>query len=162
MNNAGRLRRASWPARTRRFRATRLLATLLATSCRASAAPAPDPPSPVPELVVTMVDHRFEYDPSIPSGPVLFRVDNVGSVAHDLRLIPLDDDVPAIEEQLRGTQRRVVTPLAAVRPRPPGTDGAFVVDLEPGRRYALICSLITKERQAHSRLGMASEFRAGP
>lgn len=108
-----------------------------------------------------MRDYRFDYESSIPPGRVLFRVHNRGQVVHDLNVIPLDEDVPPIAEQLAGSDRRVVTPIAAVRPRLPGTNGAFVVDLERGRRYAFLSFLSSSDNVSDASKGMASEFRPG-
>lgn len=114
-----------------------------------------------PEVVeVEMQDYRFVYDRPLGSGRALFKVRNVGTVDHDLTLFPLTDDIPPIDEQLRGSERRAVTPQARVKSRPPGTSTTFAADLAPGVRYALVCFVRDGEGQPHFVRGMSSEFRA--
>lgn len=118
------------------------------------------PPS-VPEVEVDMYDYGFRFDTSVPAGRVIFRVRNTGSVPHRVTLVPLPEDVPPIEEQVAGDERRTVNPLGATNRRAPGTGSAFAVDLEKGRRYALICYEKDDEGVVHARKGGAAEFRAG-
>lgn len=122
--------------------------------------PAPDSP---PEIVVTMKEYGFEFDSKfqgLPAGRVVFRMLNKGSERHTPSLIPLDDDVPPIDEQVRGTERRLVKPFAGVNDRSPGASGTFAVDLVPGQRYAFICYAYTPDNVAHSQKGMTWEGRA--
>ena len=106
-----------------------------------------------------MRDYRFDYVPPSGTGPTLFRVTNGGTVPHELEMLPLADDVPPIDVQLKGTQRRVVTPFAGVESRQPGRAGAFAVNLTPGVKYALICFLADPDGTSHAHEGMTSEFR---
>lgn len=115
---------------------------------------------PVPGVVeVDMADNRFDYDPAIGSGRVLFRVTNTGTVPHSLSLLPLTDDIPPIDDQLHGTTRRTILPLAAIKARPPGTSTTFAVDLTPGVRYAMVCFVDDADGVPHALKGMNSEFR---
>lgn len=126
--------------------------------------PSPDGrPLPAgPQVVdVEMRDYGFAYDGQITAGRVVFRVHNRGDVAHNLSVVPLTEDIPPIDEQLRGTQRRAITPLARVKARPPGTATTIAVDLTAGVRYAFICFVLDADGQSHSLRGMSSEFRAG-
>ncbi len=107
-----------------------------------------------------MSEYRFEYQPAVPSGRVVFQVVNVGRVDHKLSLLPLAEDFPPIDAQLHGPERVVMSPFADVPLRPPGATGTFAVDLEPGRRYAFICFLRDPDGQPHALKGMNSEFRA--
>lgn len=142
---------------------TRLAAAAMALVLGAACQVAPSagralPPGP--QIVeVTMREYRFDYVPPAGSGPTLFRVTNSGTVSHELEMLPLADDVPPIDVQLKGTQRRVVTPFAGVESRQPGRAGAFAVNLTPGVRYALICFLADPDGTSHAREGMTSEFR---
>lgn len=134
---------------------------LLATSaCTASSAPTIPLPAGEPTVVVSMDEYGFHYQPDIPSGRVVFRFDNVGELPHRVTVVPLDEDVPPIVEQLQGSDRRTVSPLAGIPGRPPGASGTFAVDLVPGVRYALICFVEDADGQSHASKGMASEFRA--
>lgn len=118
------------------------------------------PPS-VPEVEVAMRDYAFEFDTPVPSGRVVFRVHNAGSVPHRVTLVPLPEDLPPIDEQLQSDQRRSVTPVGAVNPRKPGGGSVFSVDLQEGRRYALICYEEDDDGAVHARKGGNAEFRAG-
>jgi hypothetical protein len=109
-----------------------------------------------------MLDYRFDYDPEIPSGRVVFQILNAGDVPHQLTLFPLPEDLPPIDEQLRGSQRRFLEPFASIYRRAPGERGTFAVDLEPDRRYAMVCYLEADDGEPHWMKGMVSEFRAPP
>lgn len=117
------------------------------------------PPGPA-VVSVNMDDASFKYDQAVPAGRVVFRVQNVGTLLHNMVVLPLTDDLPPINEQLRGQERRVVQPFAAVRPVLPGDTREFAVDLEPGRRYGIICSVSDAEGKSHALKGQNSEFRA--
>lgn len=150
----GRLGRVPWPA------AAAVVAAVTALGgCSSGSAERPVAPKPAPVVTVDMLDYRFELDRSVPAGRVVFRIRNRGEVPHHLTMLPLPQDVPPIAEQLRGTQRRVVEPYAGIYERQPGDTGTFAVDLAPGRRYALICSVPDEDGQPHWRKGMATEFR---
>jgi hypothetical protein len=119
-------------------------------------------PNAAPVVVVTMRDYRFDYDPTIPSGRVVFRLLNKGMVPHRPSLLPLPENLPPIDKQLRGAKRRAVSPFAGVQDRRPGASGSFAVDLAAGRRYALVCYARDRDGSSHALKGMASEFRARP
>lgn len=145
---------------TRRWRTLALVAVVLVGGCQSS--PRGGRPLPAgPQVVdVEMADFSFGHDAEIAGGRTLFRVVNTGKVRHNLSLLPLTEDMPPIAEQLVGTTRRAITPLAAVRSRPPGARTTFAADLTPGTRYAFICFVIGDDGQPHWQAGMASEFRA--
>lgn len=105
-----------------------------------------------------MSEYRFEHPATVPSGRVVFEVVNAGRRHHKLALVPLSDDFPPVAEQLKGDNRRVVTPLAGVVPQAPGARTTFAVNL--GRqRYGLFCFIVEPDAD-HPRLGMASEVRS--
>jgi len=108
-----------------------------------------------------MNEYHFQYDPAIPSGRVVFVVHNLGHENHVVLFLELPDDLPPLDAQLQGTARRVLTPYAGTDTRRPGQDGAFAVDLKPGRRYGFICNLSSPAGPIHALLGMNSEFRTG-
>ncbi|MGH2703665.1 MAG: hypothetical protein ACRDJ4_00785 [Actinomycetota bacterium] len=152
MNPAARASRAAG------IRRVRLLVTLLAlleASCRAGAAPLP----PAPAVVeITMREYAYEYERPIPRGRVVFRVRNEGSLQHELVLIIIPEGVPPLDQQLRGSERRVVSTFVSMPPRAPGGTGTFAVDLEP-QRYGLVCFVTDPDGQQHALKGMSSEFR---
>lgn len=119
----------------------------------------PAAPVPAPVVTVTMRDHFFELDGDPPAGRVVFRMVNKGEARHHLIMFPMPEELPSIAEQLGGTQRRFVEPFAGIYDRAPGDTGTFAVDLIPGRRYAIVCSVLDEENQPHWKSGMATEFR---
>lgn len=146
----------------RRFRLmwAGVVALLVADGC-ASAKTEYLPPSS-PTVIVAMREFQFDYDKAIPSGRVVLRFDNRGKLAHKVQILPLDDDFPSIEEQIRGDQRRFVPPYAQIFPKAPGESGSVALSLSPGHRYAFICQMFESDGESHAFKGMASEFRAGP
>lgn len=116
-----------------------------------------------PHIVeVEMLDHSFRYPPDVRSGRVLFRITNAGTVPHSLSLLPLPEDLPPIDQQLRGTERRAIPTVAAIHAKPPGGRTTLAADLTSGGRYALICFLDDPAGVSHALQGMNSEFRASP
>lgn len=139
---------------------TALVCAPLIVSCggrKQAERPLPPPPYVVN---VTMNEYRFDYDDAIPAGRVVFKVFNGGSVPHRLSLFPLAEGVPPIEMQLKGSERRIVEPLAGINTIAPGALSAFAVDLDAAARYALVCFLVDDfDQETHARKGMNSEFR---
>jgi len=131
---------------------------VIMTSCSPAPGRASLPEGPA-EVTVSMREYAFDYDSSLTAGRVVFNVVNRGQLEHRLVLLPLGDDVPPINVQLHGPQRLTVAPLASVLPRPPGRRAAFAAELLPGKRYALICSIVDPDGESHAFKGMASEFR---
>lgn len=136
---------------------------LVAAACSGEGVPRGGPPLPPrPASVgVTMSEYRFDVDATIPAGRVVFRVRNAGRLDHHLSLFPLAEEVPPLDVQLHGPQRRVLTPFGAMPVLRPGQSGSLAVDLVPGRRYALICFLRDPGGgEVHALKGMHAEFRA--
>ncbi len=121
----------------------------------------PIPRIPHAVVVVTMKEYRLDYERPVPGGRVVFRVVNAGRYVHRLSMLPLPEDFPPIDQQLRGRQRRVVAPLAGVPGLRPGSSDSFAVDLVPGQRYGVVDLSGNPNGQSNALLGMASEFRAG-
>ncbi len=143
-------------------RAAAVAVAVLLASCQSSPPSAVDAPLPTgaPVVDVTMTDFAFQLRRPVPAGRVVFRVRNAGRVVHRLSMLPLSEDVPPIEQQLRGTHRRAVSPFAGIYDRDPGQHGAFAVDLVRGRRYAFVC-FVNGPEGSHALKGMTVEFRAG-
>lgn len=114
---------------------------------------------PEPQIVeVAMSEYRFDYRPPQAAGRTLLRVRNDGRLAHNLVLIPLDDSIPPLDQQLRGSDRLIVQPVASLPERAAGQSGTFAVDLERGR-YGFVCFVQDADGVQHARKGMSSEFR---
>lgn len=135
-----------------------LVSVIALTACQGPAAQYALPPGPQ-VVEVEMDDYGFTYDPSIGPGRVLFRVRNTGAVRHSLTLLPLNEEIPPIDQQLRGSTRRAITPLAVIRSRQAGASTSFAADLAPGARYAFVCFLDDADGTPHWVRGMTSEFR---
>ena len=136
-----------------------LTALALLGACQGSSDEPALPPSPA-VVTVTMREYRFEIDRTVPRGRVVFRLVNGGRLRHQPDLIPLAEELPPIDEQVRGQRRAVITPFAGVAGRDPGEVGTFAVDLEPGQRYAFVCfARDPDDGQSHALQGMTSEFR---
>ncbi|MDQ3897584.1 MAG: glycoside hydrolase, partial [Actinomycetota bacterium] len=130
--------------------------------CRAGTADRGPLPVGAPEVHVTMDEYGFEPDRVIPAGRVVFRVHNAGRRTHMLTLVPLPEDMPAIDVQLHGETRRSLDDFAGIYPRQPGGDGTFAVDLVAGQRFAMICFSQDPDEDVHHALkGMTYEFRPG-
>lgn len=115
------------------------------------------PPSP-PIVHVAMRDYWYDFNgTSIPRGRVVFQITNAGRQYHQLALIPLPEDFPPIQEQLRGTDRRVVDELVSSPPLQPGASDTFAAYLTPGR-WAFV-DFFNGPEGSHAAMGMGAEFR---
>jgi hypothetical protein len=110
-------------------------------------------------MTVMMTEFEFSYTEESPAGRVVFRFVNDGRTQHRPALLSLPNELPPIEEQLRGSERAVVTPFAGIPVRQPGETGTFAVDLAPGQRYAFICFARDANGESHALKGMAAEFQ---
>ena len=132
-----------------------LLGLLLVGCLQRPEAPLPEPPSLV---TVGMTEYRFDIKPLPARGAISFRVVNSGATDHDLTLIRVPPGVKSLDAQLRGGSRLYVVPIAEVKPRKPGEEGLFAVDL-PAGRYGLICFVRDPDGIQHANKGMSAEFR---
>jgi len=105
-----------------------------------------------------MRDYAYEHLPTAPSGRVVVKVDNAGTIPHQMVLVKLPDDLPPLAEQLRSENRQAVETLANLAERPAGGRDTIAVDLDAGR-YGLICFLRDPDGVQHHAKGMSSEFR---
>lgn len=135
--------------------AAAVMALLVLAGCQSNQ---PAPPAGRPVVGLTMRDYRFDLDRPLPRGQVAFKIVNAGAVNHRMVVIPLAEDMPPIDVQLRSADRRVVNPVAGIPDRPPGGNATFAVYL-PAGRYALVCFARTSDGETHALKGMAMEFR---
>lgn len=133
---------------------------LLPTACDSPTPAAREKPLPPPPQVVplSLQDYRFDYEPPVSQGRVVFRVHNAGSQAHEVVLVPLPDDFPPIDKQLRSEKRQGAATIVDLPTQPPGATTTFAVDLAPGR-YAMVCFREGADKEIHALKGMTSEFR---
>lgn len=128
--------------------------------CRATdGGGAPLPPSP-PVIPLELDEYSFNHDQPMPTGRVVFELLNTGTVHHQLRLFPLTEDIPPIDEQLRSSERRIVEAVASVPILAPGERATVAVDLLPAQRYAIVCFIRDADGVVHAEKGMNAEFRA--
>ena len=149
------LRRAHWPRRMHVVALLALCAFWLG-SCTPKTSSLPSAPA---SLTVTMREYRFDFNRPVPAGRVVLRVENSGTVQHQLALIKLDPDVPPLEQQLRGGSRRAAPNIALIL-RQPGASRTLALDLSAGR-YGMVCFLRAPDGEAHALKGMNAEFRVG-
>lgn len=161
-------RPASTPSSTRRRRprwwmcAALAVAAALLGSCREAASSKAPLPQGAPVVVVTLDEYRFGLSRPLSAGRVILRFRNAGREIHRPALFALPEDLPPLDEQLRGSERRFIAPFAGMSNRAPGATGTFAVDLVPGRRYGLVCLAGGPDnRSPHAVKGMNFEFRAG-
>lgn len=153
-------RAATRPAQcTRGFlrRAAPFVVCLMAASCQATEAPLPARPALVD---ITTFDRRFSYEKksALPAGRAVFHVRNQGTVDHEVVLVPLPEDFPSIEVQLRSDERVSLNTLYNMPAIEPDSSNRFAVDLVRGR-YGMVCFLTNSEGTPYALNGMASEFR---
>lgn len=130
-----------------------------ATACVTGDRSAGDPLPPAPARVqVTMHDYSFELVGAVPRGRVVVEVANRGTMNHSLTLIALPEDVPSLDEQLRGDVRRGAASVARVPARAPGEGSKFALDAGPGR-YGLVCFVTDPDGRTHGQKGMNLEFQ---
>lgn len=134
-----------------------LAAGLATAGCTAGAA-APLPPAR-PHVVVTVFDDHIQLG-SVPDGQVVFDIRNDGTKRHRLSLVLLPDNLPPLDQQLRGAQREVVTTQAAVADIEPGGAGTFATNLAAGR-YGLVDFGADADGASHALQGVNTEFRTG-
>lgn len=132
---------------------------LIAVACSPSEAARPSWPPDPQRVEVVLDEYRFDFAPDISAGRVVFEVRNSGDLVHELQFFELPDDFPPIDEQIRGSERRVLAATGGVPSRQPGGSGSFAVDLVAGQRYALVC-LLQDEDGSHGAKGMNAEFTA--
>lgn len=140
--------------RARRTSAAALL-LLAAVSCRPNAQALPPAPQ---EVRVSMSEYRFNHPAQLSAGRTVFRFTNRGRLPHQATLLSLPANFPPIREQLAGSVRRPVPTVALVYALEPENEGAFAVDLAPGR-YALVCYVEESPGVQHADKGMSGEFR---
>jgi hypothetical protein len=106
-----------------------------------------------------MTDYRFVFDRRVSGDETLFRIRNVGHLAHQLKLFILPDDLPPLDAQLHGADRRILQPVVSLPVAPSGKAQEFVYDLAPGQRYGYICLLADPDGVSHALKGMNAELR---
>ena len=119
-----------------------------------------------PTISVTGMDYAFQAPDSVRAGPVIFAFVNRGTVRHEMFLFRLRTG-RTLADMLRATdpqERRALTDqtggvLFADGGQP--SSGRLLVELAPGRTYALLCFLQdSADSPRHHSLGMAKSLHA--
>lgn len=118
-------------------------------------------PASPPVVDVTITDHGYLFDHTIPHGRVIFRVHNATRTDHRMGLYPWPESFPPVDQQLHGTVRRLLPDaVAELSTRKPGQSQLAAVDLVPHQRYAVLDLLHAPDRQVYALKGLDAEFRA--
>ena len=135
-----------------------LLAVLGGVACTAQGAR-------VNEVAVRGTDYAFDVPQALPPGQTAFTFENAGQVPHEMILVRLKAGVtlPQVLEAASGGQdpTEFTEGGAAILIASPGdTAGTrILVDLLPGRTYALVCNFEDGEgKPPHVALGMAKSI----
>lgn len=114
-----------------------------------------------PVITVRMTDYAFELPADIPAGRVVFRVENAGSLYHNVSVFGMGPEWLPLDEQLHSATRKSVNPFAQVFAMQPGEHGTFAANFRKGGRYGFICELASPDGRPHYLLGMNAEIRPG-
>lgn len=109
------------------------------------------------EFRVDVADYTFHHVPTVPRGRVVLRAANHGSVDHSVVILSLPEDLPPLQDQLLGDERRAVALLGRILALVPGSEDSIALDLGPGR-YGIVCNMRYDDGSPHSVKGMNSEF----
>ncbi len=122
----------------------------------------------VNDVAVTGTDYAFDAPETLPPGQTSFTFANAGQVPHEMILVRLKESVtlPQLLEAVGGgadpaqfTEGGVAILIAS----PGDTAGTrMLVDLLPGRTYALVCNFEDGEgKPPHMALGMVKSIAVG-
>jgi hypothetical protein len=133
-----------------------VLAVLGAAACST-------PDADTNEVVVRGTDYAFDVPRTLPPGPTAFAFENAGQVPHEMILVRLKEGVtlPQVLEAANagGNPQEFTEGGAAILIAAPGATSSsrVLVDLVPGRAYALICNFRDgEEHPPHVALGMTA------
>ena len=119
----------------------------------------------VNEVAVRGTDYAFDVAEALPPGPTAFTFENAGQVPHEMILVQLKEGVtlPEVLEAASGGQDPAdfTEGGAAILIASPGDTAStrMLVDLRPGRTYALVCNFEDGEgKPPHVALGMAKSI----
>jgi uncharacterized cupredoxin-like copper-binding protein len=118
------------------------------------------------EVTVVGTDYAFQAPATLRPGRTLFVFENRGRVDHEMILARLKPGVTlqqALEMQRSGGDpKEVMDAGAGVLFADPGeiSPGTLLVDLAPGRTYALLCFFRDAEQAPpHAAMGMVASFQ---
>lgn len=144
------------------IRSTALLVLAAAGLTAASSACSPERPN---QVTIVGLDYAFEAPDTLPPGPTVFAFENRGEVDHEAILVQLREGVTL--DELMQAVREGADPGDFTEGGPgiliaaPGetTASRLLVDLVPGRTYALVCNFRDEpDDPPHTVLGMRGSF----
>jgi uncharacterized cupredoxin-like copper-binding protein len=135
-----------------------VLASLTGVACSAREAA-------VNDVTVQGTDYAFDVPETLPPGQTAFTFANAGQVPHEMILVRLKEGVtlPQVLQAVQaGSDPAEFTEAGtAILIAPPGDTARtrLLVDLLPGRTYALVCNFTDEEGQPpHVALGMVKSI----
>ena len=145
-------------------RSAHVLAVLAFGVAVLTGACAPSESSP-DDVTVGGLDYAFQAPDTLPPGPTVFHFENRGEVRHEMVLVRLKEGV-TMQQLMEGVQSgsepgEFIEGGPGILLAQPGqtTAAGLLVDLVPGRTYALVCNLRdTPDAQPHAALGMRDSF----
>lgn len=121
---------------------------------------------PPNEVTVVGLDYAFQAPDTLPAGPTAVAFENRGEVDHEMILVRLKEGVTLdqVMEALRtgGEPRDFTEGGPGILIAGPGraTESRLLVDLLPGRTYALVCNFQNEpDAPPHTQLGMRTSFQ---
>ncbi|MEZ4671362.1 MAG: hypothetical protein R3E39_25960 [Anaerolineae bacterium] len=115
---------------------------------------------PKSDVTLALVDFAFGVPAQIPSGPLVWHIENIGEQWHHVLILPVDDGKSALDvrnELMSGKETSL--PIWSWLPSDPGTQSWVTIELEPGT-YAVICFLpdLHSDFSPHLAHGMVQTF----
>lgn len=118
------------------------------------------------EVTVVGLDYAFGGIGTLPPGPTAIAFENRGEVAHEMILVRLKEGV-TLEQVMElagggGDPGELTEGGPGILIADPGqtTASRLLVDLLPGRTYALVCNFQDQpDAPPHTELGMVTSFR---
>lgn len=149
------------------MRPTAILSVILLVSAGAHASGAQATESPR-RVTIVGTDYAFVQLPdTLRAGPTAIGFENRGNVKHEMSVVRLRPGVSVQQVLERGpgaaSSRVLADQLLGVLVARPGeaSGGQLLVDLQPGRRYLVICTLRdAPDARQHMALGMIGSFEA--
>ena len=115
------------------------------------------------QVVVTATEFEFDLPATLPAGETTFNFVNEGKQPHELALVELSGEAPALDKLLKLPEKeasKFFTDAGHAFAKPgESQEGAFTTELNAGSRYAYVCFVEDKKtKQPHAFLGMVGEF----
>jgi hypothetical protein len=115
------------------------------------------------QVAVTATEFEFDLPDTLPAGETTFNFVNAGKQPHELSLVELSEDAPAVDKLLKLPEKKAAeffTEAGHAFAKPgKSQENAFTYELTSGARFAYVCFVQDpKSKTPHAFLGMAGEF----